>query len=72
MHQAKQTNRPRLKDPAGNPLKVVYSITQTQKEEEKKNHVKEEVSRTRSSRSHRTHHGRSYHPDGPSGNYQGL
>ena len=74
MHQAKETNRAQRKDPAGNPLKVVFSIAQLKKEEET-DRVKEREGGSRSakpSRAHKTHYGRSYHPDGPSGNYEGL
>jgi hypothetical protein len=74
MHQAKETNRTERKDPAGNPLKVVFSIAQLKKEEET-DQVKEREGGSHSARSpraHKTHYGRSYHPDGPSGNYEGL
>jgi hypothetical protein len=73
MQQAKQTNRTSRKDPAGNPLKVVFSITQMKKEEES-SRVKETegISLPKAPRAPKTHYGRNYHPDGPSGNYQGL
>jgi hypothetical protein len=74
MHQTKETNRTQRKDPAGNPLKVVFSIAQLKKEEETDQASEREgVSRSaKSPRAPRPHHGRSYHADGPSGNYEGL
>ena len=74
MHQAKEHNRTQRKDPAGNPLKVVFSITQLKKEEET-DRVKETKGASHSAKTPRApkaHYGRSYHPDGPSGNYEGL
>jgi len=73
MQQAKQTNRTRRKDPAGNPLKVVFSITQLKKEEQTDRVTETEgISLPKAPRVPKAHHGRNYHPDGPSGNYQGL
>jgi hypothetical protein len=76
MQQAKQINRSIRtdhKDPAGNPLKVVFSISQLKKEEEMdKVTKKDEISAPRAPRAPKAHYGKSYFPDGPAGGYQGL
>lgn len=76
MQQAKQTNRSRTsrKDPAGSPLKVVFSITQLKKEEETDRIIKrDEISVPKKApRAPKAHYGKNYYPDGPAGNYWGL
>lgn len=76
MQQAKQTNRNvriNRKDPAGSPLKVVFSIAQLKKEEETdKVTVKDEIKVPKAPRVPKAHYGKSYYPDGPAGGYQGL
>lgn len=77
MQQAKQTNRngrTNGKDPAGSPLKVVFSIAQLKKEEETDRVIKKEEIAVpkKAPRAPRAHYGKNYYPDGPAGNYWGL
>jgi len=73
MQQAKQTNRTHRKDPAGNPLKVVFSIAQVKKEEETSKVTQiEGISLPKAPQAPQARSARNYHPDGPSGGYEGL
>lgn len=76
MQQAKQTNRSsrtNRKDPAGSPLKVVFSIAQLKKEEETDRVThKDEITVPKAPRAPKAHYGKNYYPDGPAGNYWGL
>jgi hypothetical protein len=76
MQQAKQTNRSSRishKDPAGSPLKVVFSIAQLRKEEETDRVTrKDEMKVPKAPRAPKAHYGKNYYPDGPAGNYWGL